>query len=53
MLIVNNAVLYTWKLLRDILKILTTKKKQQGASLVAQWLGICLPMRGTRVQALV
>ena len=25
----------------------------QGASLVAQWLRICLPMQGTRVQALV
>ena len=24
-----------------------------GASLVAQWLGICLPMQGTRVRALV
>ena len=24
-----------------------------GASLVAQWLRICLPMQGTRVQALV
>ena len=25
----------------------------QGASLVAQWLRICLPMQGTRVRALV
>ena len=25
----------------------------EGASLVAQWLGICLPMQGTRVRALV
>ena len=24
-----------------------------GASLVAQWLRVCLPMRGTRVRALV
>ena len=24
-----------------------------GASLVAQWLRVCLPMQGTRVQALV
>ena len=24
-----------------------------GASLVAQWLGVCLPMQGTRVRALV
>ena len=24
-----------------------------GASLVAQWLGVCLPVQGTRVRALV
>ncbi|KAJ8779987.1 hypothetical protein J1605_012023 [Eschrichtius robustus] len=29
------------------------KKKKNGASLVAQWLRIRLPMQGTRVQALV
>ena len=29
------------------------KSTPQGAFLVAQWLGICLPMRGTRVRALV
>ena len=28
-------------------------KMYGGASLVAQWLRICLPMQGTRVQALV
>ena len=28
-------------------------KNSLGASLVAQWLRICLPMRGTRVRALV
>ena len=28
-------------------------RKYQGASLVAQWLRICLTMQGTRVQALV
>ena len=27
------------------------KNLQTGASLVAQWLRICLPMQGTRVQA--
>ena len=27
--------------------------KIDGASLVAQWLRICLPMQGTRVRALV
>ena len=29
------------------------KKYNFGASLVAQWLRICLPMQGTRVRALV
>ena len=29
------------------------KKQETGASLVAQWLRICLPMQGTRVRALV
>lgn len=27
MIIVNNAVLYTWKLLREILNVLTPKKE--------------------------
>ena len=31
----------------------TFKKLFSGASLVAQWLRICLPMQGTRVRALV
>ena len=29
------------------------KKRKIGASLVAQWLRVCLPMQGTRVRALV
>ena len=29
------------------------KRTNRGASLVAQWLRICLPMQGTRVRALV
>ena len=29
------------------------QKSDLGASLVAQWLRICLPMQGTRVRALV
>ena len=29
------------------------KNLQTGASLVVQWLRICLPMQGTRVRALV
>ena len=28
-------------------------KEERGASLVAQWLRVCLPMQGMRVQALV
>ena len=31
----------------------TQKPVLLGASLVAQWLRICLPMQGTRVRALV
>ena len=32
---------------------LLTRKPQLGASLVAQWLRVCLPMQGTQVRALV
>ena len=32
---------------------LAIQKSQYRASLVAQWLRICLPMQGTRVRALV
>ena len=39
------------------MQLFLTEKLQlinyEGASLVAQWLRICLPMQGTRVQALV
>ena len=37
-----------WKMLWQFLKKLSI-----GASLVAQWLRICLPMQGTQVRALV
>ena len=41
-----------WKFKRPrIVKIIF--KKKHRASLVAQWLRICLPMQGIRVQALV
>ena len=33
--------------------LFASKMPSSGASLVAQWLRICLPMQGTRVQALV
>ena len=32
---------------------MTLKKGESGTSLVAQWLGVCLPMQGTRVRSLV
>ena len=32
---------------------ITLLKSKEGASLVVQWLRICLPMQGTRVRALV
>ena len=42
------------KQLNDVIRL---KKKHQKptvwASLVAQWLRVCLPVRGTRVRALV
>ena len=34
-------------------QITTMSKPENWASLVAQWLGICLPVQGTRVRALV
>ena len=39
-------------LIRDIFTV-NLKKKEWWASLVAQWLRICLPMQGTWVRALV
>ena len=42
--------------MEKIIKALKEKKSQKNykwASLVAQWLRICLPMQGTRVRALV
>ena len=33
--------------------VYVVKKEKSRASLVAQWLRICLPMQGTRVRALV
>ena len=39
-----------WQWLWEVKPILF---KYQGTSLVAQWLGVCLPVRGTRVWSLV
>ena len=33
--------------------LISSLKRSDGASLVAQWLRICLPMQGTRVRTLV
>ena len=44
---VNNSVE------EALLKLKLKKLAQVGASLVAQWLRICLPMQGTWVRALV
>ena len=42
-----------WRVDRKITKVGSTQKITTQASLVAQWLRICLPMQGTRVRALV
>ena len=34
-------------------RLMHPQEIKQKASLVAQWLRVCLPMQGTRVQALV
>ena len=52
------AILLRPTLIYSYVKCLTDlynsfKKDQGRASLVAQWLGVCLPMQGTRVRALV
>ena len=41
--------------IRQVCQLSTTPVKNStgGASLVAQWLRVCLPMQGTRVRALV
>ena len=42
------------KLVQNLnLALIFVKKTSFQASLVAQWLRICLPMQGTRVRALV
>ena len=54
--------IYTWRLNNMLLnnQEITKESKEEikkyletGASLVVQWLRICLPMQGTRVRALV
>ena len=47
----NNEVDFKGGILYHLRPLL--KRQSLGASLVAQWLRICLPMQGTRVRALV
>ena len=55
----NERILYFKELLYQesksniVLKNNSLKNDGLGASLVAQWLRVCLPMQGTRVRALV
>ena len=58
--IFGNSLVLQWLGLRAFTAVGTsaipgqgTKIPQAGASLVAQWLRICLPMQGTQVQGLV
>ena len=48
-----KTILYIYRLLYQNLMVTTNQKTTIGASLVAQWLRICLPMQGTQVRALV
>ena len=56
-----EALVYIWGLVKITdcrvtllwILILLVSKRVPGASLVAQWLRICLPMQGTRVRVLV
>ena len=52
----DSYVKVIWKnsLNQDFILIITSfNNNRSGASLVAQWLGVRLPMQGTRVRALV
>ena len=48
-----SAFLYFFFKVFKQINTLPFLKAHTGASLVAQWLRICLPMQGTRVRALV
>ena len=47
------CIVFFWRSHRTQKKSFHFLKRQAGASLVAQWLRICLPMQGTQVRALV
>ena len=52
--ILRATGIYSWILNSGVTsKVCVSSKMVLGASLVAQWLRVCLPMRGTRVRALV
>ena len=55
-----NTLVYLFSLLnsskrqqREKNKCINLQERRERASLVVQWLRICLPMQGTRVRALV
>ena len=49
----TNNELSEREIKKTIPSTITAKRTKYRTSLVAQWLRICLPMQGTRVQALV
>ena len=50
---IGFIIVFTTLQWRDLGNTFFILKRKDGASLVAQWLRICLPMRGTWVRALV
>ena len=49
----KTAIVEKNKNKKMVIFVYPSKAKKGRASLVAQWLRICLPMQGTRVRALV
>ena len=49
---ISYDITYMWNLKCDTNELIY-KNRNRGASLVAQWLRVCLLMQGTRVRALV
>ena len=47
------AILNTEERVGLTVKVTLEQRLEEGACVVAQWLGVCLPVRGTRVRVLV